>query len=53
MKDFETYGFAAGAILGTIGTGICVYLTGSVFSALISLSSAILGGRIGKSISKK
>ncbi len=34
MKNFEIVGL----ILGAIGTGICVYLTGSIFSSLISLS---------------
>ncbi len=53
MKNFEIVGFILGAILGAIGTGICVYLTGSIFSSLISLSCTVLGGCVGKSISKK
>ncbi len=53
MKNFATVGFILGAILGAIGTGMCVYLTGSIFSSLISLSCTILGGWVGKSISKK
>lgn len=53
MKNFEIVGFVLGATLGAIGTGICVYLTGSIFSSLISLSCTLLGGWIGKSISKK
>ncbi len=53
MKNFEIVGFMLGAILGTIGTGICVYLTGSIFSGLISLCCTVLGGLVGKSISKK
>lgn len=53
MKNFEKVGLILGAILGAIGTGICVYLTESIFSSLISLSCTILGGWIGKSISKK
>lgn len=53
MKDFAMIVFTAGTIAGTIGTGICVYLTGSIFSSLISLSCTISGGWIGKSMSKK
>lgn len=53
MKNFEIVGFVLGAILGAIGTGICVYLTESIFSSLIGLSCTMLGGFIGKSIIKK
>ncbi len=53
MKNFEIVGFILGSILGAIGTGICIYLTGSIFSSLISLSCTVLGGWVGKSINKK
>ncbi|MCI9292773.1 MAG: hypothetical protein HFF02_05720 [Erysipelotrichaceae bacterium] len=52
MKNFEMVGFLLGAILGAIGTGICVYLTRSIFSSLIGLSCTILGGFIERIIKK-
>lgn len=53
MKNYEKAGLILGAVLGVIGTGICVYPTESVFLSLISLSCTILSWWIGKSINKK
>ena len=52
MKNYEGMGFLIGAVVGAILTGICIYFTSSVASAIISLVCALLGGWIGKSIPK-
>ena len=52
MKNYEGMGFVIGAVVGTVLTGVCVYFTNSVASAVISLVCALMGGWIGKSIHK-
>ena len=50
MKNRESVGFVVGALVGTILTGICVYLTSSPLSSWLTLLCTLIGGRIGKSI---
>lgn len=52
MKKYEGMGFLIGAVVGAILTGVCIYFTSSVASAIISLVCALLGGWRGKSIPK-
>ena len=52
MKNYEVIGFLIGAVVGAILTGVCVYFTRSVASAMISLACALIGGWVGKSIPK-
>lgn len=52
METRGSIGYLIGAIVGTVATGVCIYLTGRVFSALICLVCAIIGGNIGKTIKK-
>ena len=52
MKNYKELGGLIGALVGCILTGVCVYLTGSVWSAVIPLVCLLFGGWIGKSIEK-
>lgn len=50
MKSKEGWGALIGSIVGAIGTGIGVYLTGSPWCCLIGLIGYLAGARIGKGI---
>ena len=52
MKNYEGIGYATGALVGAIITGICIYFGQTVFSIFACLICAYLGGRIGKSIER-
>lgn len=52
VKNYKEAGGLAGAFVGCILTGICVYFTGSIWSAVITYVCLLLGGWIGKSIEK-
>ena len=52
MKNYKELGGLIGALVGCILTGVCVYFTGSVWSAVIPLVCLLFGGWIGKSIEK-
>lgn len=50
---YESIGSLIGSLVGAVGTGIVVYFTGSVWSAVISFGSFFLGREIGKIFDKK
>lgn len=52
MKNYKELGGLIGAFVGCILTGVCIYFTGSVWSAVIPLVCLLLGGWIGKSAEK-
>ncbi|MBQ8616157.1 MAG: hypothetical protein IJ418_01470 [Clostridia bacterium] len=52
MKSAEGIGALVGSIVGAIGTGIAVYLTGSPWGCLIGLAGYLAGSRIGKALEK-
>ena len=52
VRDYEGAGYALGALMGTVASGVCVYLTKNPFSGMICLWFAYMGGQIGKSIKK-
>lgn len=52
-NNYEGMGFLIGSLVGAVLTGVCIYFTSSVASAIISLVCALLGGWIGRSILKK
>lgn len=48
MKHAEGIGALIGAVVGTAGTGVAVYFTGSPWCCLIGLAGYLAGSRIGK-----
>ena len=52
MENYKELGRFIGALMGCILTGVCVYFTGSVWSAIIPLVCLLFGGWIGKLIEK-
>ena len=53
MKNYESLGMFIGAAIGAVLTGISIYFTGSIWSALICSVCFYAGGWIGKEIVKK
>ncbi|SHK30251.1 hypothetical protein SAMN02745248_02259 [Hathewaya proteolytica DSM 3090] len=53
MKKGEGIGALIGSLVGAVGTGIAVYFTGSVWSALIGLLGYLGGSYIGKLYDRK
>lgn len=52
MKNYKDLGGIIGSIIGCILTGVCIYFTESIWSAIIPLVCLLVGGWIGKSIEK-
>ncbi|MBQ8170359.1 MAG: hypothetical protein IJZ95_00060 [Oscillospiraceae bacterium] len=52
MKNYQSVGMFVGSLIGAVITGVVVYFTGSVLSAMISPVCLLLGGLIGKEIKK-
>ncbi len=52
MKNYKELGGLIGAFIGCILTGVCIYFTGSIWSAIIPLVCLLFGEWIGKSIEK-
>lgn len=52
MKMSEGVGALIGSIVGAIGTGVAIYLTGSPLCFLIGLAGYLAGSRIGKAMAE-
>ncbi|MBQ7850130.1 MAG: hypothetical protein IJ343_10440 [Clostridia bacterium] len=52
MKMSEGVGALIGSIVGAIGTGVAIYLTGSPLCCLIGLAGYLAGSRIGKAMAE-
>lgn len=52
MKNYEGVGMFVGALIGAVITGVVIYFTHSVLSAMISPVCLLIGGAIGREIKR-
>lgn len=53
MNNYKAIGNLIGTLVGCVLTGVCVYFTKNPFSSVIPFVCYLIGGRIGRAITKK